>query len=237
MSLATKEILNIAKEIYTKQYSTAYPKHIDSEIFPQYISKILKVFETRIVNCENLIKNSEREWGYRRFQLDSAVVISLIKYFCYNDKSDPYKGIISNAEKETFKQKVFRNFNQDDVKMLFVNLTADLIIVSKILEKLGDKFVKDRLFWLLVKFDKFAVQVIKNVYDDTFNSFVISTFDSDNFHKRLFDLIMFESEKNLTFTQTIDEILKGGDMLYKKEIEYNRVDSLERLKKFFNQFI
>lgn len=237
MSLTTKEILNIAKEIYTKQYSAAYLNDINSEIFPQLISKILKVFETRIVNYEKLIKKSEREWGYRRIQLDAAVVISLLKYFFYNDKSGLYKGIISNDEKETFKQKIFKNFDQDDVNNLFINMSADLIIVSQILEKLGDKFVEDRRFWLLVKFDKFAVQVIKNVYDDTFNSFVLSTFDSDNFHKRLFDLIMFESQKNLTFTQTIDEILKGADMPYKKEIEDNGIDSLQRLRKFFAQFI
>ena len=81
MSLTTKEILNFAKEIYIKQYSAAYPNEINSEIFPQLISKILKVFETRIVNYEKLIKNSEREWGYRRIQLDAAVVISLLKYF------------------------------------------------------------------------------------------------------------------------------------------------------------
>ena len=91
MSLTTKEILNFAKEIYTKQYSAAYPNEINSEIFPQLISKILKVFETRIVNYEKLIKNSEREWGYRRIQLDAAVVISLLKYFFYNDKNSLYR--------------------------------------------------------------------------------------------------------------------------------------------------
>jgi hypothetical protein len=235
MSLTTKEILNIAEEIYTNQYSTAFPEDIKNKEFKKLKDAIMKIFEARIAACENLKNSKEREYGYRRLQLDSAAIISLVKYFAYNDKHDLFKDILSNKEKENFKKKIFKNFDIKDLTLLFININSDTLIFTKILEKLGDDFAKSRNSWFIFKFDEIAIKVIKNVHDDTFNNFILSTFDSDNFAKRLLNLMMFESEKNLTFTDSINAILSGADMPYTLAAATN-INSLERLKNFFAIF-